>query len=114
MNPEPRRHSAQDGDQHGQEDGGVRQRQAQAYQGAVEAVFAILIAGGLGYLADRHFGTSPLLLLIGLGIGFAAFVLRLLRLGRAAQEDAEPSDMQQGGAPPTDMRGGGAEPPDRP
>jgi F0F1-type ATP synthase assembly protein I len=106
VDPEPRRHSAQDGDQHGQEDGAAtRRRQAQAYQGAVEAVFAILIAGGLGYLADRHFGTSPLLLLIGFGIGFAAFVLRLVRLGRA---------MQVGGGEPTDMRGGGAEPPDRP
>lgn len=57
-------------------------RQGLAYQAASEAVFAILIAAGLGYWADSHFETSPWLLLIGLGLGFTAFVLRLLRLGR--------------------------------
>ncbi len=62
-----------------------RRRQGQAYQGAFEAVFAILIAVGLGYLADAQFGTSPIGLLVGVGIGFGAFVLRLVRLGRALQ-----------------------------
>jgi F0F1-type ATP synthase assembly protein I len=57
-------------------------RQGIAYQGATEAFLAILIAIGIGYWADRHFGTSPLYLLIGTGVGFAAFVLRLFRLGR--------------------------------
>ena len=41
---------------------------------------------GLGYWADRHFGTSPLYLLIGTGFGFAAFVLRLFRLGRQIEQ----------------------------
>ncbi len=58
---------------------------AAAYQGAVEAVFAVLIAGGIGYWADAHFETSPRYLLLGLGIGFGAFVLRLWRLGRKLQ-----------------------------
>lgn len=58
---------------------------AAAYQGAVEAVFAVLIAGGIGYWADAHFGTSPRYLLLGLGIGFGSFVLRLWRLGRTLQ-----------------------------
>jgi F0F1-type ATP synthase assembly protein I len=62
--------------------------QGLAYQGAVEAVFAILIAAGLGYWADQHFGTSPRYLLIGMVVGFSAFVLRLLRLGRQLQERA--------------------------
>lgn len=57
-------------------------RQGLAYQGAIEAVFAILIAAGLGYWADTSFGTSPWLLVTGLVLGFTAFVLRLLRLGR--------------------------------
>jgi F0F1-type ATP synthase assembly protein I len=57
-------------------------RQGIAYQGASEAAFAILIAMGIGYWIDRHFETSPLYLLIGTGIGFGAFVLRLVRLGR--------------------------------
>ena len=61
-------------------------RQGLAYQGAFEAVIAILIAAGLGYWADRHFGTTPRYLLIGTVIGFASFVLRLLRLGRRLAE----------------------------
>jgi len=61
-------------------------RQGLAYQGGVEAVFAILIAAGLGYWADHSLGTSPRYLLIGMLFGFTAFVLRLLRLGRQLQE----------------------------
>ena len=60
-------------------------RAGAAYQGALEAVFAILISGGVGYWADARFGSAPLGLLVGLAIGFGAFVLRLFRLeiGRA-------------------------------
>ena len=69
---------------------------AQAYQGAFEAVFAILIGAGLGYLADDRFGTSPLYLFVGIAIGFGAFVLRLVRLGRAMQNaDGEPSQQSR-------------------
>lgn len=32
-------------------------------------IASILIFGGLGYFADRHFDSSPLYLLIGLGVG---------------------------------------------
>lgn len=63
-------------------------RQGAAYQGAFEAVFAILVGAGIGYWADGHFGTSPRYLLIGTAIGFGSFVLRLFRLGRHLQ-DAE-------------------------
>lgn len=62
-------------------------RQGAAYQGAFEAVFAILVAAGIGYWADEHFGTSPRWLLVGVVIGFTSFVLRLLRLGKRLQED---------------------------
>jgi F0F1-type ATP synthase assembly protein I len=61
-------------------------RQGIAYQGAVEAFVAILIAMGAGYWADQRFGTSPYLLLIGLGIGFGAFVQRLVRLNRQLKQ----------------------------
>jgi F0F1-type ATP synthase assembly protein I len=57
-----------------------------AYQGAFEAVFAIVIGAGLGFAADRRFETDPWGILIGIGLGFSAFVLRLLRLGRSVQE----------------------------
>ena len=70
-------------------------RQGLAYQGAFEAVVAILIAMGIGYWADGHFGTSPRYLLIGAVVGFASFVLRLLRLGRRLEQDA-PSETDEG------------------
>ena len=50
------------------------------YQGALEAVLAIPIGAGLGYWADKEWGVSPLWLLIGFGFGFAAFILRLIRM----------------------------------
>ena len=56
-----------------------------AYQAAFEAVFSILIGAGLGYWADDRFETAPRYLLIGIVIGFAAFVLRLVRLSRQMQ-----------------------------
>ena len=57
-------------------------RQAQAYQGAFEAVVAILIAAGIGYWVDSRYDSSPWGLLLGTALGFASFVMRLLRLGR--------------------------------
>ncbi|MGH0029157.1 MAG: AtpZ/AtpI family protein [Myxococcota bacterium] len=67
-------------------------RQGLAYQGAFEAVIAILIAAGIGLWADGRFDTSPRYLIIGTIVGFGSFVLRLLRLGRQLQEAAEPGD----------------------
>ncbi len=66
-------------------------RTGAAYQGAFESVFSILIGAGLGYWADHALGTSPRYLLIGLVIGFAAFVLRLYRLGRNLQAQIDSS-----------------------
>lgn len=63
--------------------------QARAYQGAFEAVFAVLIAAGIGFLADRYYGTEPRYLMIGVGIGFGSFVLRLVRLGRSHHESEQ-------------------------
>jgi F0F1-type ATP synthase assembly protein I len=72
-------------------------RQGAAYQGALEAVFAILIAGGIGYWADSHWGTSPWGLLVGFAVGFGSFVLRLIQMGR----------QQRGGEPPAGGASGG-------
>ena len=72
-------------------------RAGTAYQGSFESVFAILIGVGLGYGADATFGTSPWGVLVGLALGFAAFVLRLIRLGRQLQEMAE---RKEGGVGP--------------
>jgi ATP synthase protein I len=65
------------------------QQKGAAYQGAMEAVFAILIAAGLGYWADEYFGTTPWYLVIGVVVGFSAFVVRLLRLGEHVKEFSE-------------------------
>jgi F0F1-type ATP synthase assembly protein I len=79
------------------------QQKGAAYQGALEAVFAILIAGGLGYWADWHFDSAPRYLVIGVVVGFGAFVLRLLRLGEQVKDLSEPApgseDADSGGGP---------------
>jgi F0F1-type ATP synthase assembly protein I len=69
--------------------GGFGRRGARAYQAALEAVFAIPIAGGLGYWADRQFGTDPVLLIVGLVLGFATFVVRLSRMRGLMEEPSK-------------------------
>lgn len=63
-----------------------------AYQGAMESVFAIVIAAGAGYWADSHFGTSPRWLVVGAIVGFAAFVLRLARMARLVEDPMQNSE----------------------
>jgi F0F1-type ATP synthase assembly protein I len=76
-----------------QDDGGAKggfgRRGARAYQAALEAVFAIPIAGGLGYWADSRFGTEPTLLIVGLALGFATFVVRLMRMRKLVEESSQ-------------------------
>ncbi|MBW2230394.1 MAG: AtpZ/AtpI family protein [Deltaproteobacteria bacterium] len=66
--------------------GSTRSVEGSAYQGAVEATFAIVIAALLGYWADQQFGTSPLWLIVGVVVGFAAFVMRLMRMAKLVQD----------------------------
>jgi F0F1-type ATP synthase assembly protein I len=61
---------------------GDRRSQVRAYEGAFEAVIAVIAATGFGYWADSYFDSSPIGLIVGAVIGFAAMVLRLVRLGR--------------------------------
>ena len=72
-------------------------RQGLAYQGALEAVFAILICGGAGYWVDDRFGTSPWWLIVGFAIAFGSFVLRLFRLGRRLNATVPPVDSKPDG-----------------
>jgi F0F1-type ATP synthase assembly protein I len=74
------------------ERGGFGRRGAKAYQAALEAVLSIPIAGGLGWWADRSFGTAPILLLVGLVLGFASFVMRLVRMRKLVEEVPIPED----------------------
>ena len=52
---------------------------------------AILIAAGIGYWVDTRFGTSPYGLFTGTIVGFSAFVLRLLRLGKQLEKMGDPA-----------------------
>lgn len=61
-----------------------------AYQGAMEAVLVVPIAILLGYWADDYFGTTPRFVIVGAVVGFAAMVLRLVRM-KALVGDAEAS-----------------------
>ena len=69
-------------------------RRAKAYQTAMEAVFAIPIAMGIGWWADRKLGSEPWGLLVGLGFGFAAFVLRLAAMRRMVEEAGEDAERE--------------------
>jgi hypothetical protein len=63
-----------------------------AYQGAFEAVMAVLVGAGAGYWADGHWDTAPYGVLAGVVIGFAAMVLRLLRMRRDLPGDGGTGD----------------------
>ncbi len=66
-----------------------------AYQAVFEAVGSILLACGIGFWVDRRFETAPVGIVVGAVIGFGAFVLRLVRLGKELHPVEEP---QQPGA----------------
>jgi len=78
-----------------------RRRGIAAYQGALEAVLAIVISAGAGAWADQRFGTAPRWLILGTCLGFAAFVLRLFRM-RKLFEDATPGAKARRGSKGTD------------
>ena len=62
------------------------------YQGAMEAVLAIPIGARFGHLADRQWDSEPVGLLIGLGVGFAAFILRLVRMRPPVEGEEQSPD----------------------
>ncbi len=79
--------------------GGLGPRASKAYQWAMEAVAAIPIAGGLGYWVDSEFETGPIGLVVGLGFGFATFVVRLLRMRSLFEPEPGPKDDEGSGRP---------------
>ena len=66
-----------------------------AYQGALEAALAVVISAGLGIWADSYFETSPGFLLAGLGIGFAAFIWRLVKLSQELSGTSAPKSDEE-------------------
>jgi F0F1-type ATP synthase assembly protein I len=77
---------------------GKEGRAGRAYSKAVEAVLAIPIGIGIGYFVDGRLESSPIGLVIGAALGFAAFVRRLVSMrslveseaAEAAAEDSKP------------------------
>lgn len=72
---------------------------ASAYQGAVEAVVAVVFCAIVGHWADRRFDSEPWGLFIGLLIGFAAFFVRLWRM-RSLMETGAPPGGGDDASPP--------------
>ena len=73
-----------------------------AYQGVFEAVGSILIACAAGFWIDRRFETAPVGVLVGAAVGFGAFVLRLVRLGKELHPDAGTAGLAGAPAPTED------------
>jgi F0F1-type ATP synthase assembly protein I len=71
------------------------QHGARAYAGAFEAVLSILVGAGLGWWGDSALGTGPWLLLVGLGFGFATFIVRLMRLRAVVEAEAAEAARRQ-------------------
>ena len=68
-----------------------------AYQGAFEAVGSVLIGCGFGYWVDSYWDTAPFGLLTGVVVGFAAMVLRLVRLGKELHPDSVGTESSKSG-----------------
>ena len=68
-----------------------------AYQGAFEAVGSVLIGCGFGYWVDSYWDTAPVGLLTGVIVGFAAMVLRLVRLGKELHSDSVGTESSKSG-----------------
>ena len=64
--------------------------ESRGYAIGVEFVGAVLVGGLLGWFLDRQFGTAPWLMIILLGLGFAAGVRSALK--RSKQFDGTPGD----------------------
>ena len=52
-------------------------------------VLATVIGLAIGYFLDRALGTSPWLIMIGLGLGIAAGFVNLFRSVKRAERDAD-------------------------
>jgi ATP synthase protein I len=53
----------------------------------VELVVAVAVCMGLGWIADRYFGTSPWVMLAMMPLGFAAGVMNVMRLSNTKQAE---------------------------
>jgi len=71
-----------------------------AWRMSTELVVAVLVGAGLGWGLDKLFNTSPWILVVGIGFGFAAGIKNTLRT--AAKMDALTADIPLGQDMPYD------------
>lgn len=65
-----------------------------AWRLSTEIIVAVLVGMGLGYGLDLFFGTKPWMMLVGVGFGFAAGIMNVMR--SAAKMDAATSHIPLG------------------
>ena len=70
-------------------------RRARAYQSAMEAVFAIPIALGIGWWVGGKLGSETIGLGIGLVLGFATFIVRLASMRRMVEREAAEAERRK-------------------
>jgi ATP synthase protein I len=61
-------------------------RDLEASMAGVELVVAVLVGAGLGYLADKYFGTFPYLLVIGFILGAITGFRSAFRFARKSEK----------------------------
>lgn len=61
-----------------------------AFRLSTEFVAAAVVGGGIGWILDRFFGTSPVLLLLMFVLGLAAGFRNILRAAKEMNESSEP------------------------
>lgn len=71
-------------------------RMGRSYQAAFEATIAVVVAGAVGGWADQRFGTTPILLIAGVLLGFGTFVLRLVRLMKELARQPQDAEDEAG------------------
>jgi ATP synthase protein I len=65
----------------------------------IEMAVAVAIGLGIGYWLDLQFGTSPIFLLVFLGLGIAAGFLGVFRAAREAEAMMEAEQIEQDAQP---------------
>jgi ATP synthase protein I len=63
-------------------DGPSRRAMGLAFRVGVELAAALLVGGGIGWLLDAWFGTSPAMLIVFFFVGAAAGILNVFRAAR--------------------------------
>ena len=58
-----------------------------ALRAVSELVVGLLVSMGLGWMADRYFGTAPWIMLALMPVGLAAGVFNVMRLSRSQQAE---------------------------